>query len=185
MAKQKKKEILVFYGFHPDEKIAMSIGRSLKDLGLDGVDTIRFTPKVFQEGYDRDDFWIYWDKCLEGNRETKKYIRSLEGQPRFTISLHDTRPYRPGLTPPEKSHLEIGYPISNDRLKKVLERFAEKYEKIEILVEDGDPILFPRPRSCVIEYMPKDLRRKTTEDLTTKGISATIALIGHIRTVYP
>jgi hypothetical protein len=173
---------LVVYGFDPEEPLAEEIGENLAERNLEGVEAIKFRPKLMPDNVHHLPEEEAVRITLDGIKELKRYIKENYGKVGFVLDLHEYP-----LTIRNHEQFGLFFPAWNFRLERTLENFAKKYKKTfgEMEVLGSIPKAYPIYNSATIEYYSRVERNGKILVLTKiEGEKFAISLIDYLRKNY-
>ena len=173
---------MVIYGFHPEESLAEEIGKNLAERNLEGVEAIKFRPKLMPDNLHHLPKEIRVRITLDGIKELKRYIKENYDRVGFILDLHEYP-----LMVQNGEQFSLGFPAWNFRLEKALENFAKEYKKTfgEIEVIGSIPKGHPTYNSATIEYCSKVKRHDNVVVLTKiEGEKFALSLIDYLKKNY-
>lgn len=176
---KKEVDVLVLYGFHPDEPLAYDVGLRLSEKQLDGVEVKRFRPNYMPE-----DIHSMTEKEIEridhlGATEEQRFVRE-NYHAKFVLDLHEypleTDTYR-------QPRYDIFFPGANSRLRNVLRNFVNHYPERAWICGTG---LQWRSsyHSATIEYWSKEKDGKGSILTLDDGEKFALSLIHHLKSDY-
>ena len=173
---------MVIYGFHPEESLAEEIGKNLAERNLEGVEAIKFRPKLMPDNLHHLPKEEAVKITLDGIKELKRYIKENYGKVGFVLNLHEYP-----LMVQNYEQFSLSFPGWNLRLERVLKNFAKEYKKIfgKIEVIGLIPEGCPTYDSATIEYYSKVKKNDKILALTKlEGEKFAINLINYLRKNY-
>ena len=173
---------MVVYGFDPEEPLAEEIGENLAERNLEGVEAIKFRPKLMPDNVHHLPEEEAVRITLDGIKELKRYIKENYGKVGFVLDLHEYP-----LMVQNYEQFSVLFPAWNFRLEKALENFAKKYKKTfgEIEVLGLIPKGHPTYNSAAIEYYSKVKRNGEILALTKiEGEKFAVSLIDYLKKNY-
>jgi hypothetical protein len=175
-------DVLVVYGFHPEEPLAEKVGENLRGWKQEKVKAVRFRPSFMPDNVhhlpEKERFRITYD----GKRELRDKIKNDYGKVGCILDLHET----PVTIMHERPQYEIVFPGWNHRLRETFETFAKGYESPVWIVGEV-PKGFPGFHAAAVEYYSRirvdDRTKKITKEQGTKFAKDVIDhLISHYLT---
>jgi hypothetical protein len=167
-------DILVLYGFHPEEPLAEEIGKNLSERYLQDVETIRFRPSYIPDNVHHLPEAIAIS--LAGYKERRNFIKE-NYHARFILDLHET-PLDVCLCDPR---FAIHYPGANVRLGGVLNQFTKTYsENIDLI--GRRPI--EHYHSATVEFYSKAKNKQGLMLTKLEGERFVLNFIDYLKTNY-
>jgi hypothetical protein len=170
----RKVDILVVYGFHPEEPLAERIGENLARKSIEGVKVIRFRPSYMPDNLHhlRDE---EADRItLDGVKQLKKFIKENYNEVSFVLSLHET----PRIEEPYR--FVIHFPEGNVELENILQTLEKSCKGVYIVEHPLEA--FPSHHSVTLEYFLE--KGKSDEALVEDGEKFTLSLIDYLKKNY-